>query len=174
MFNCHIKCSCWSLKDTVIWLPNRGWKKQVWPMFWANEYNSSNQALEMVIWYMSDRLKSKFVNKNLFKLFNSSIKWSFNHRKTKAPGSPVGKRQVWLVFSAAGQEWAGGSISEQTRWGGAMSAAKFDLPLESDGPSSQESSSSSHHSDVSKVVVSSCPPTARSRGCVDPTGIIWK
>ena len=55
-----------------------------------------------------------------------------------------------------------------------MSAAKFDLPLESAGPSSQEFSSSSHHSDVSRVWYAPSPPTARSRGRVDPTGIIWK
>ena len=55
-----------------------------------------------------------------------------------------------------------------------MSAAKLDLPLESAGPSSQEFSSSSHHSDVSKLEVPFCPPTARSLRCVDPTGIIWK
>ena len=55
-----------------------------------------------------------------------------------------------------------------------MIAAKLDLPVESAGPSSHEFSSSSHHSVVSKLEVPLCPPTARSRGWVDPTGIIWK
>ena len=60
-----------------------------------------------------------------------------------------------------------------------MSAAKLDLPVESAGPSlssgsSQEFSSSSHHSDVSTDEEVPCPPTNKSRGWVDATGIIWK
>ena len=55
-------------------------------------------------------------------------------------------------------------VSVQTRSVGAMIAPKFDLPVESAGPSSQEFSSSSHHSDVSKVEAPFCQPTARRRG----------
>ena len=55
-----------------------------------------------------------------------------------------------------------------------MRAAKLDLAFESVGPSSQESPSSSHHSDVANIEAPFWPPTARSRWCVDPTGIIWK
>ena len=56
-----------------------------------------------------------------------------------------------------------------------MSEEKLDLPVVvSVGPSSQEFSSSCHHSEVSKVEYAPCPPIARSRGCVDPTGTIWK
>ena len=98
----------------------------------------------------------------------------WKHVVIKAPEFTVEKTHVWLAFWAAGQEWAWGSISEQTRRGGAMIAAKLDLPLERAGPSPQEFSSSSHHSDVSRVEVPFCPPTARSRGSGDPTGIIWK
>ena len=55
-----------------------------------------------------------------------------------------------------------------------MIAPKFDLLVESVGPSSHLLSSSSHHSDVSSVEVSFCPPIASSRGCFDPIGIILK
>ena len=105
------------------------------------------------------------------------VEWRYWQKKwvmIEVPEPSVGKIHVCPVFWAAGQEWAGGSISEQTRWGGAMSAAKFDLPVESSGPSSQVFSSSSHHSDVARAKVPFCPPTTRSRGWVDPTGIIRK
>ena len=88
---------------------------------------------------------------------------------------PVGS---WSTGGAKEDPSMGGTegivwiVSAQTTCAGAMSAAKFDLPIESAGPSSQEFSSSSHHSDVSKVEVPFCPPTAKSRGWVDPTGII--
>ena len=35
--------------------------------------------------------------------------------RSEAPDSSVGKMHVWPVFSAEGQEWAGGSDFEQTR-----------------------------------------------------------
>ena len=47
----------------------------------------------------------------------------------------VGKRQIWL-FLTVGQECGGGVFSEQTRWAGTMMASKFDLSVESAGPSS--------------------------------------
>ena len=77
-------------------------------------------------------------------------------------------------FSSKGQECGCGLFSEQTRWAGTMMASKFDLSVESAGPSSHLFSSSSHHSDVSKIEVPVCPPIASSRGCFDPTGIILK
>ena len=82
------------------------------------------------------------------------------------PDSTDEKTHVWFwpEESTAGQEWAGGSISEQTRLVGATKAAKYDLPVDNVLPYSQESSSSSHHSDESMTDDGPFPPTARSLG----------
>ena len=90
----------------------------------------------------------------------------------RSPGSKIGKTQISSLSWAAGHVWAWDWV--HTRLGIADSAARFDLPLASPGPISQTSLSSSHHSEVSRVVVSFCPPIAKSRGWVEPTGIIWK